>query len=121
MTDLASPTPGSSERQAATQASAGRRGSRTFYVAVGALILLGLLGSIFWKLSRAVPANYYVTSAATLGRVTRMVSTTGTVNPELTIIVGSYVSGIIKDMFCDYNTQVKTGQVCAGRPDRFNT
>jgi HlyD family secretion protein len=113
MTDLASPTPGSSERQAPTRAFAGRRRPRTLYVAVGALIVLGLLGSIFLKFSRGVPSNYYVMSAATLGPVTRMVSTTGTVNPELTIIVGSYVSGIIKDMFCDYNTQVKTGQVCA--------
>lgn len=48
-----------------------------------------------------------------MGPVTRIVSTTGTVNPELTVIVGSYVSGVIKDMYCDYNTQVKTGQVCA--------
>jgi HlyD family secretion protein len=46
---------------------------------------------------------------ASSGLVTKVVSTTGTVNPELTIIVGSYVSGIIKDVYCDYNTQVKTG------------
>jgi HlyD family secretion protein len=38
---------------------------------------------------------------------------TGTVNPELTIIVGSYVSGVIQQLTCDYNTQVKAGQVCA--------
>jgi HlyD family secretion protein len=45
--------------------------------------------------------------------VTRAVTATGTVNPELTIIVGSYVSGVIKELYCDYNTQVKKGQVCA--------
>ncbi len=38
---------------------------------------------------------------------------TGTVNPVLTIIVGTYVSGVIQDLSCDYNTKVKTGQVCA--------
>ncbi|CCE03051.1 Efflux transporter, RND family, MFP subunit [Bradyrhizobium sp. STM 3809] len=42
-----------------------------------------------------------------------MVSTTGTANPELTVIVGSYVSGVIKELYCDYNTEVKIGQVCA--------
>src|ERR1019366_774865 len=45
--------------------------------------------------------------------VTRTVTATGTVNPVLTIIVGSYVSGVIRELFCDYNTQVKQGQVCA--------
>jgi HlyD family secretion protein len=83
------------------------------YVVAGALILITLLGSILWKVARAVPTTNYVTSAVTSGPVTRMVSTTGTVNPELTIIVGSYVSGVIKDVYCDYNTRVKTGQVCA--------
>lgn len=83
------------------------------YATVGALVSLGLLGAVFWKLSHAVPSTDYFTSPVTSGPVTRLVSTTGTVNPELTIIVGSYVSGIIKDMYCDYNTQVKTGQVCA--------
>jgi HlyD family secretion protein len=47
------------------------------------------------------------------GAVTRAVTATGTVNPELTIIVGAAVSGIIKELSCDYNTKVKKGQVCA--------
>jgi HlyD family secretion protein len=55
----------------------------------------------------------YVTVPATRGAVTRAVTATGTVNPELTIIVGSYVSGVIKELYCDYNTEVKKGQVCA--------
>jgi HlyD family secretion protein len=94
--------------------SMGRGQRRTWvYIVAGALILITLLGSILWKISRAVPTTNYVTSAVTSGPVTRMVSTTGTVNPELTIIVGSYVSGVIKDVYCDYNTRVKTGQVCA--------
>lgn len=55
----------------------------------------------------------YVTASATKGPVTLAVTATGTVNPELTIIVGSYVSGVIKELYCDYNTQVKKGDVCA--------
>jgi len=45
--------------------------------------------------------------------VIRGVTSTGTVNPELTIIVGAAVSGIIQELSCDYNTKVKKGQVCA--------
>jgi HlyD family secretion protein len=31
----------------------------------------------------------------------------------LTIIVGSYVSGVIQELSCDYNTKVQKGQICA--------
>jgi HlyD family secretion protein len=55
----------------------------------------------------------YVTVPMSQGAVTRAVTATGTVNPELTIIIGSYVSGVIKELYCDYNTEVKKGQVCA--------
>ncbi len=47
------------------------------------------------------------------GAIARTVTATGTVNPVLTIIVGTYVSGVIQNLYCDYNTQVKAGQVCA--------
>jgi HlyD family secretion protein len=55
----------------------------------------------------------FETVAVGWGDVTRQVAATGTVNPELTIIVGSYVSGPITEILCDYNTVVKAGQVCA--------
>ena len=55
----------------------------------------------------------YLTAPVTRGTVTRYVVATGTVNPVLTIIVGSYVSGVIRDVSCDYNTRVKKGQLCA--------
>ncbi len=88
---------------------------RRWRLALAVALLLVAVGGIliFWRSFQANPSVPYVTSAATVGSVTRLVSTTGTVNPELTIIVGSYVSGVIKDVYCDYNTQVKTGQICA--------
>ena len=49
----------------------------------------------------------------TKGTIARTVSATGTVNPVLTVIVGSYVSGVIREVSCDYNTQVVPGQICA--------
>jgi len=116
MTELASPAPGKPvvpPAKAETGAPGAIRRRRTFVV-VGVMAVLVAGASLFaWKLSHGTAAVRYVTSAASIGAVTRMVSTTGTVNPELTIIVGSYVSGVIKDVYCDYNTEVKTGQVCA--------
>ena len=78
---------------------------------IGAAIALVLLvvGAIIWG-SVGSGATVYVTAPATIGPITRGVSATGTVNPELTIIVGTYVSGVIHELTCDYNTQVKRGQ-----------
>lgn len=82
-------------------------------MAIALIVGVGAIAAVVWLRHRSAPAVHYVTSPATVGAVTRVVSTTGTVNPELTIIVGSYVSGVIKDVYCDYNTQVTTGQICA--------
>src|SRR5471032_659861 len=83
------------------------------WLAVAALLLLlAVAGALWWSFDRA-PAMHYSTVVATRGDVVRTVTATGTVNPELTIIVGSYVSGVIQSLSCDYNTKVKAGQVCA--------
>ncbi len=58
--------------------------------------------------SRSV-AMHYSTTPVTRGTVARSVTATGTVNPVLTIIVGTYVSGVIQELYCDYNTKVKKG------------
>jgi HlyD family secretion protein len=78
-----------------------------------ALLLLFAAGGAAWWNLRTGATIRYVTAPATEGAIARTVTSTGTVNPELTVIVGSYVSGVIQQLFCDYNTQVKKGQVCA--------
>ena len=77
-----------------------------------ALVVLAAVGATWWA-SAARSTVHYVTAPVTRGIVARAVTATGTVNPELTIIVGAAVSGIIQELYCDYNTQVKKGQVCA--------
>jgi len=78
------------------------------------VLLLVLIGAgVAWYRLRQAPTVRYVTAPVTRGTVARMVTATGTVNPVLTIIVGSYVSGVITQLSCDFNTQVKTGQICA--------
>ena len=74
--------------------------------------MLLILGGSYWVTKRAAP-THYLTAAVTRGTVVRAVSASGTVNPILTIIVGSYVSGVITEQYADYNTQVKKGQLCA--------
>src|SRR5674476_1511869 len=82
---------------------------------VGSLLSLSALAAVgvVWWLSSAGGTVQYTTTAVTRGAIIRAVTATGTVNPELTIIIGTYVSGVIQELTCDYNTQVKRGQSCA--------
>ena len=80
--------------------------------AVLALAVIAAVGAGWWLTSTGNTVRY-TTAAVSRGAVTRTVTATGTVNPVLTIIVGSYVSGVIQEIHCDYNTEVKKGQVCA--------
>jgi len=82
---------------------------------IAGLLSLALVAAvgITWWLSSANGTVHYTTAPVTRGAVTRAVTATGTVNPVLTIIVGAYDSGVIQDLQCDYNTQVKNGQICA--------
>jgi HlyD family secretion protein len=75
-------------------------------------LLAAAIGTVWWS-SSSRPSVHYLTTPATRGSITRVANATGTVNPVLTIIVGAYVSGTIRQVFCDYNTLVKAGQICA--------
>lgn len=77
-----------------------------------ALLAAGGMGVWYWWHGRN-SAPRYVTQAVTRGDIERSVTMTGTVDPVTTVQIGSYVSGIVKALGCDFNTEVKIGQVCA--------
>jgi HlyD family secretion protein len=77
---------------------------------LGALLLAAVAA---WGHFSSTASVQYVTAAVSRGAVTPTVTATGTVNPVLTIIVGAEDSGVIQQVYCDYNTQVKVGQICA--------
>ncbi|MGD0561810.1 MAG: efflux RND transporter periplasmic adaptor subunit [Roseiarcus sp.] len=95
---------------ATTRAPASRR---RWWLGALILLLVAIGAGAAWYSLRPAPPPRYVTQPVTRGTVARTVTATGTVNPILTIIVGSYVSGVIQTLSCDFNTQVKTGQICA--------
>jgi HlyD family secretion protein len=81
---------------------------------IGAGVMLVAAAAVgVWRSVSCRSSVAYVTMPITIGPIARSVSATGAVNPELTIIVGTYVSGVIQELSCDYNTQVKRGQICA--------
>jgi HlyD family secretion protein len=105
------PAAGQSPPAPATQKKAFKAKRWAVGAIVAALILIAA-GALWWSLASGSSVRY-TTAPVTVGAITRSVTATGTVNPELTVIVGTYVSGVIRELSCDYNTQVKRGQVCA--------
>ena len=82
-------------------------------VAIPIVAVILALGGVLFLTFRGGDSISYVTAPVSRGTVARAVSATGSVNPVLTITVGSYVSGVIQEIDCDFNTRVKKGQLCA--------
>ncbi len=95
------------------EVSARSRLRRSWMIGGLSALAVTIVVALTWWLSGTGGTIRYTTAPVTRGPVTRAVTATGTVNPVLTIIVGSYVSGVIQEIHCDYNTEVKEGQVCA--------
>jgi HlyD family secretion protein len=53
----------------------------------------------------------YELTAIDKGTVTALVDTTGTLNPVITVDIGSQVSGKIENIYVDFNSPVKAGQI----------
>jgi HlyD family secretion protein len=80
--------------------------------AVIALSVLLAAGGGWWYFKPSASVAY-VSAEVTRGMVAPYVTASGTVNPVVTVQVGTYVSGVIQGLYCDFNTQVKAGQLCA--------
>ncbi len=72
-----------------------------------------IIGAIIWAIMHRAPAVTYTTAPVTRGDVTTTITASGSVNPVVTVQVGTYVSGTIIALPCDYNTRVSKGQLCA--------
>jgi HlyD family secretion protein len=70
------------------------------------------IGAAFWSFG-AASLPRYVTVPAARGSIARAVTANGTVNPAQTVLVGASISGTVQNLTCDYDSEVKAGQVCA--------
>ncbi len=83
------------------------------YLSVLALIGGGLLLFLLLRQCERRGATNYQTASTTRGVIIQAVTATGTLNPVVTVQVGSQVSGNIAKLFADFNSEVKAGQVVA--------
>lgn len=85
-----------------------------FKYLIPTLALLGILG-LWLFASSPEPAQdpQYAQTKVTRGDLVATVSATGSLNPVITVQVGSQVSGTIKTLKADFNSRVHKGQVIA--------
>ncbi len=82
------------------------------FLGVGGIVLLIGAAAWFWWTSGTAPVQYK-TALVDRGPITAIVTATGTVNPVVSVQVGSQVSGKIARLFADFNSVVKQGQILA--------
>src|SRR5438105_9675137 len=88
-----------------------------FPIKTAAFLVLGAAGAVvyapaqhYWK-ERHRPQ--YTEEAASRGPIAYVVNSTGTVQPVLSVHIGSFVSGPIEKLYVDFNQAVKKGELLA--------
>ncbi len=93
----------------ANKSKSGWKTRIVIFLVVGGVVAVGLW--YFGNGRASVPQ--YQTAAVARGDVVQAVTATGQLNPVVNIQVGSQISGTIKKIFADYNSEVKSNQVIA--------
>lgn len=80
---------------------------------IAAIVLVALAGAAWWWWRDGGDVPKYRTARVEQGTLQAAVAAGGTVNPVVQVSVGSQVSGQIKELLADFNTEVKQGQLIA--------
>jgi HlyD family secretion protein len=80
-------------------------------IAFAAGIILAVI--LFLALRRGGNGPEFRTEPVRRGDITASVTATGTVNAVTTVLVGTQVSGTIRNLYADFNSPVKKGQIIA--------
>lgn len=96
-------------------APARRRGRlpRAVTYLLAALVVVAAAFGGWMLLKPKAPKDPYRTEAVSQGEITKSVSASGSLQALVTVDVGSQISGQIKEVFVDFNDQVRRGQILA--------
>ena len=81
-------------------------------IIIGGIILIAVAAAFFLLKNKNGEVKFR-TEKVTRGDIEMAVTATGTVNPVTTVLVGTQVSGTIKEIHVDFNSLVKKGQLIA--------
>ena len=84
----------------------------TFWIILILLLAGVALGYTYYYRGKDSAVKYR-TARVERGNLSAFVTANGTINPVITVTVGSQVSGTIQKLYADYNSQVKLGELVA--------
>jgi HlyD family secretion protein len=83
-------------------------------IIIGALLVLALATTGFFLLRKETSGSIkWETKPVEKGSINNIITATGTLEAVKTVQIGTQVSGIIANLYIDYNTKVKMGQLIA--------
>jgi len=82
-------------------------------IAIIGAIIISVAVAVFFLLRGRGNEPQFRTDKVVRGDIEMAVTATGTVNPVTTVLVGTQVSGTIKNIYVDFNSPVKKGQLIA--------
>ncbi len=82
---------------------------KRYIISLAAILFLGAVGINHYNANKVV----YHTKELRKCTITEIVEASGTINPVNIVSVGSTVSGLMKEIYVDYNSEVKKGQLLA--------
>ena len=95
---------------------------KRLWLSIAAILIAVAAGIFYYRSDVAAEAPTLSTAEVTQGDVVATVEATGTLEAVTTVEVGSQVSGTIKTLGADFNSQVRQGQVIAQLdPSLFDT
>ncbi|MBR2299616.1 MAG: efflux RND transporter periplasmic adaptor subunit [Alphaproteobacteria bacterium] len=69
--------------------------------------------AVFYFVKKKSAKEELVTSKVQTGHIKQMVTASGVINPLSTVTIGTQVSGTVKEIYVDYNSEVKEGELLA--------
>ncbi|MBX3349860.1 MAG: efflux RND transporter periplasmic adaptor subunit [Nitrospira sp.] len=107
--------PGAEQKSVPTIVTFPSRPSRSrlpLLIGIMFILFMGGGGIWYWWASD-IPPIHYKTLPVERGPITAIVTATGTINPVVSVQVGSQISGKVAQLFADFNSKVTKGQVLA--------
>jgi HlyD family secretion protein len=92
---------------------ASARPRRSLWYLAAAAVVVVLAAALWWQFGRGDGTQGFRQAKVERGAITSVVSASGTLSAVTTVAVGSQISGQIKELFVDFNSVVKKGQLLA--------
>jgi HlyD family secretion protein len=83
------------------------------WISIVAVLAATTAGAVWYVKTNHEAAAEYQTTPVARGDLIQMVTATGQVGPVVNVQVGSQISGIVRKLYADYNSIVKSNQVIA--------